>query len=78
MTCPAKRISASPASAVAKRGPVAHLPPPGTLMIGFPVLVIAMSWMDLRAGMAAENDLAGAANRGRTDEQHLCMVVMGR
>jgi hypothetical protein len=47
-------------------------------MIGFPVRVMAISWIDFRAGMAAENGFAGAANRGRTDEQHLCMVAMGR
>jgi hypothetical protein len=43
-------------------------------MIGFPVLVIAMSWMDLRAGAAKV--FVGAASRGRTEEQHLCMAIV--
>lgn len=66
------RQSPIPTFAHQGRYPIPHLPPPGTLMIGFPVRVTAISCMNLRAGAAAAA-FAGVANRGRTDEQHLCI-----
>lgn len=44
-------------------------------MMGFPVRVIAMSWKALRSGGVNTEGRADAANRGRADEQHLCMAM---
>jgi hypothetical protein len=44
-------------------------------MIGFPVRVIAISWMNLRAEDVAYGEApTGAASRGSAVEQHLCIA----
>jgi len=49
-------------------------------MIGLPVLVIAMSDIDLRVVEATKGVafVGAAANRGRTDEQHRCISMVAQ
>lgn len=58
------------------RSPGDNCPP--TLMMGLPVLVIAMSYMKRCAGRATEGvgHTGATATRGRTDKQHLCMAMV--